>query len=180
MVTHEDNQGVFGVSVDLECGEQITDPGIKTRDTVVVIGSLFEELGGIAADERGWLYFTGRLGVGGAPVGCANEWEMGVREVDGEIPRLIVGLAPEFTGRSDVVGHRGFPIEIGSGDRGVIEGEGALGIDVEFAHDAGAITAGLQVGHNVGRVRPVEFETMGREADVAVLMRIESGERAGP
>lgn len=180
VIAHEDHEGIFLMTVSFERREEIADPGIESRDAVVVIGGFFEQARRFGADPIGQRDLIGGLRIGRTAIRLAHERQVSIGEVDGQIPGLLLGLAPEFTGGGDIVGHRGFAVEISLRDRGIVEGEGALGIDVEFSDDPRPVAARLQVGDDIWGIGLVEFKAMGCEPEMAVLVGVEPGESAGP
>ena len=61
-----------------------------------------------------------------------------------------------------------------------IKREGRLGIDVQFADDAGAISSGLKTAREVRRVFAIQAKSPGRQANLPVLMWIQAREKTRP
>ena len=85
----------------------------------------------------------------------------------------------EFGGVAGIVSEV-FPLEVTGGDSAEVEGKGSLGIDVKFADQTGAITRLLETPGEIRESVVIEPKTPGRQADLPVLVGVETGEKTRP
>ncbi len=177
VVAKVDDQRVVRLARPLQRRQQIANQRIEAAHAVVVIGNRFAHRRRIDA-EIGKRFDVVRLQrILGQAVDLLEPWAVRVGIVDAQKERPIVGVEI----RLGILGiiPEVLAGEIGGGYLVHIEGKRLFGIDVQLADNPGAVAGRLQAARDIRRVLAIHAEVPGGQADLAVLVRIETGQVGG-